>query len=36
VRYDELTHGVPDAGAAVAVEAEAGAPTSGPVPTVAA
>ena len=36
VRYDELTHGAPDAGAAGAVEADAGAPTSDPVPTAAA
>jgi hypothetical protein len=36
VRYDELTHGAPDAGAAGAVEPDAGAPTSDPVPTAAA
>jgi drug/metabolite transporter (DMT)-like permease len=35
VRYDELTHGAPDAGAAGAVEPDA-APTSDPVPTAAA
>jgi drug/metabolite transporter (DMT)-like permease len=36
VRYDELTHGAPDAAAAGAVEPDAGAPTSDPVPTAAA
>jgi hypothetical protein len=35
VRYDELTHGAPDAAAAGAVEPDA-APTSDPVPTAAA
>jgi drug/metabolite transporter (DMT)-like permease len=36
VRYDELTHGAPDAGRVGAVDAEAGVPTSEPVPTAAA
>ena len=36
VRYDELTHVAPDAAAAGAVEPDAGAPTSDPVPTAAA
>jgi drug/metabolite transporter (DMT)-like permease len=36
VRYDELTHGAPDGGPAGVVDAEAGVPTSDPVPTAAA